>query len=255
MKLGFEEQKQHYTSGSQSARTKTESWASANLFCPNCGHNSLNQFPANLPVADFYCVQCQEQYELKSQKKPFGRKVANGAYDVKIRRLESESSPSLFLLHYNDLTSSVQSLSVIPKRFFVPSIVERRKPLRASARRAGWVGSNIVIEKVPKVGRISIIADQNIRRIPEVCKEWRSTNFLDQKRKETRGWLCEVMACIDQFENQEFSLADAYTFEPQLSELYPGNLNIRPKIRQQLQVLRDNGYLKFLGRGRYCLSK
>jgi type II restriction enzyme len=38
-----------------------------------------------------------------------------------------------------------------------------------------------------------------------------------------------------------------------LHRLYPGNRNVRPKIRQQLQVLRDQGYLDFIGPGRYRL--
>jgi type II restriction enzyme len=29
--------------------------------------------------------------------------------------------------------------------------------------------------------------------------------------------------------------------------------NVRPKIRQQLQVLRDRGWTEFVGRGRYRL--
>jgi type II restriction enzyme len=33
--------------------------------------------------------------------------------------------------------------------------------------------------------------------------------------------------------------------------LHPLNRNIRPKIRQQLQVMRDHGVLEFLGQGRY----
>ncbi len=48
-----------------------------------------------------------------------------------------------------------------------------------------------------------------------------------------------------------FSLEDVYACEAQLAALYPGNNNVRPKIRQQLQVLRDQGYLAFEGRGRY----
>jgi type II restriction enzyme len=42
-----------------------------------------------------------------------------------------------------------------------------------------------------------------------------------------------------------------YGFEARLAALYPGNINVRPKIRQQLQALRDRGWLEFLGRGRY----
>ena len=39
----------------------------------------------------------------------------------------------------------------------------------------------------------------------------------------------------------EFTLADVYAHEAALAALYPGNNNVRPKIRQQLQVLRDRG--------------
>ena len=36
-----------------------------------------------------------------------------------------------------------------------------------------------------------------------------------------------------------------------LQARHPQNNNIRPKIRQQLQVLRDKGVIEFLGRGLY----
>lgn len=62
------------------------------------------------------------------------------------------------------------------------------------------------------------------------------------------------MACIEKLEAPEFTLADVYRFEPQLHKLHPGNRHIRAKIRQQLQVLRDAGYLEFLGRGEYTVK-
>ncbi|TIV75524.1 MAG: restriction endonuclease, partial [Mesorhizobium sp.] len=49
----------------------------------------------------------------------------------------------------------------------------------------------------------------------------------------------------------EFDIEQVYSFERRLSALYPHNRNVRPKIRQQLQVLRDSGYLDFVSRGRY----
>lgn len=49
----------------------------------------------------------------------------------------------------------------------------------------------------------------------------------------------------------DFSLNDIYAYEGRLSALYPANNNVRPKIRQQLQVLRDRGWIVFDGRGRY----
>jgi type II restriction enzyme len=49
----------------------------------------------------------------------------------------------------------------------------------------------------------------------------------------------------------EFVLPDVYAFAAQLQELHPDNRHVRDKIRQQLQVVRDLGFVEFLGRGRY----
>jgi type II restriction enzyme len=59
------------------------------------------------------------------------------------------------------------------------------------------------------------------------------------------------MKCVEALGRPAFSLDDVYAFEPRLAALYPGNQHIRPKIRQQLQVLRDRGWLEFSGHGRY----
>lgn len=83
--------------------------------------------------------------------------------------------------------------------------------------------------------------------------KWRQTLFLRDKSVDARGWLIEVMKAVDLIGRREFELSDVYTFEQRLSAIYPGNNNVRPKIRQQLQVLRDSGYLEFLGGGRYRL--
>jgi type II restriction enzyme len=68
---------------------------------------------------------------------------------------------------------------------------------------------------------------------------------------EAKGWLVHVMRCIERLGKSHFSLDEVYGFEP---AAYPGNRHVRPKIRQKLQVLRDNGYLDFLSRGNYKLA-
>ena len=60
-----------------------------------------------------------------------------------------------------------------------------------------------------------------------------------------------MMKCVERVGAREFTLDDVYAFEGALSAIYPGNRNVKPKIRQQLQVLRDRGFLEFTGRGRY----
>jgi len=255
MKLGFEEVQLAYTSGSQKARVWTEQWVSQQLYCPNCGNPRITQLPANLPVADFFCPKCNDQFELKSQKKDFGAKVADGAYHTKCERLVSSTNPNLLLLSYDLADAAVRNVSVVPKHFFVPDIVERRKPLADTARRAGWVGSNISLGKVPQSGRIHIVRG----RVPEpkerVLEAWQRTLFLRDRGIEARGWLIEVMNCVERLGPGDFTLEEIYAFEAHLSHIYPNNRNVRPKIRQQLQVLRDNGFLDFLGKGRYRLRQ
>jgi len=61
------------------------------------------------------------------------------------------------------------------------------------------------------------------------------------------------MKCIEAIGKSEFQIEDVYAFEKRLGHLYPENRNVRPKIRQQLQFLRDNDYLEFVSRGYYRL--
>ena len=79
------------------------------------------------------------------------------------------------------------------------------------------------------------------------------TLFLRDEGLEARGWLIEVMKCTEAIGKREFNIDDVYAFERHLSGLYPGNQNVKPKIRQQLQYLRDRGYLDFVSRGSYRL--
>jgi type II restriction enzyme len=52
----------------------------------------------------------------------------------------------------------------------------------------------------------------------------------------------------------EFSNDDVYQFEHALARLHPDNRNVKPKIRQQLQVLRDAGFLVHAGPSEWHLK-
>lgn len=77
------------------------------------------------------------------------------------------------------------------------------------------------------------------------------SNNLEVKDINSRGWLMDVLICINKIPNQLFTLAEVYSFEDELYIKHPKNNNIRPKIRQQLQFLRDKGFIEFLGNGNY----
>lgn len=244
----------NYKSLSQKARVLTESWVSQSVFCPNCGRSRISSYENNRPVADFYCSVCSEQYELKSKNSEFGSKITDGAYSTMIERLNSENNPNLFILSYDLKTYLVKDFLVIPKHFFIPRIIEKRKPLSDTARRAGWVGCNIVIGDIPEVGKVYYLRAGKEVGKQKVLENWQKTLFLRENSEvAARGWLLEIMRIIDKLGKAEFALDDLYAYEHELALIYPDNHHIKDKIRQQLQILRDHNYLQFMARGKYRL--
>ena len=150
---------------------------------------------------------------------------------------------------------SVDDFLVIPKHFFISEIIEKRKPLAKTARRAGWIGSNILFSKIPKAGQIFYVEDGKEIPKKDVLEKWQKTVFLKKiKKADAKGWILDIMNCIDALNKKEFSLQDMYTFEKALKVIHPENKHIKDKIRQQLQFLRDKNYLKFIGDGIYKLK-
>jgi len=242
----------NYKSNSQKIRVLSELWTEENIFCPHCG-GKIHNYDNNKPVADFYCKKCTEDFELKSKKGRIGKKVSAGAYSKMIERINYTEKPHFFFMGYVE-SFNVDSFFVIPKHFFVSAIIEKRKPLSKTARRAGWVGSNILFSKIPKAGHIFYIEDGREISKKDVLDKWQKTAFLKNITKHNaRGWILDIMNCIDEINKDEFVLDDVYIFEKDLKKLHPDNKNIKAKIRQQLQILRDKNYLIFLGKGKYCL--
>jgi len=240
-----------YNSNSQKIRVLTEAWVSENIFCPSCGLYVEN-YENNKPVADFYCSQCNEDYELKSKKDTMGKKIVDGAYTTMIERLQSKSNPNFFFLNYDKDTYSIKNFVVIPKHFFIPEIIEKRKPLASTARRSGWVGCNILLQSIPESGKIFYIKDSSIQSKNKIIEEWNKTSFLKEISSfAAKGWLLDIVKCIEILDKKSFSLNEIYNFEKYLKMKHSENNNIRAKIRQQLQILRDKSYLEFVERGKY----
>lgn len=241
-----------YKSRSQQARVLTENWMEQNMFCPVCGKLTLTHYQANRPVADFFCEDCQSEYELKSQEKgniSSLRIIPDGCYETMIQRISSLNNPNLFIMtHFNQ---QVNNLILIPKFFFTPEIIIKRPPLKESARRAGWVGCNINISAVPSDAKISIIMDGKLSPIQRVVYNYNRLLSLRTDKLQNRGWLMDTMACIDLIHSESFTLKDIYKFEEVLKMKHPTNHHIKDKLRQQLQILRDNGFIEFTSRGNY----
>lgn len=243
-----------YTSPTQRIRVMTESWVNKSIFCPNCG-NRLSSFENNMPVADFYCKKCSEEYELKSKNGDIGKKIVDGAYNTMIERLTSENNPNFFFLTYDKSTFDIKNFLVIPKYFFVPTIIEKRKALSPTARRAGWVGCNIDVSNIPEIGKIFFVKNGVEKSKDEILENWNKTKFVKNAQNiESKGWLLDVLVCVEKIRKDNFSLEDVYAFETYLKTKHPFNNNIKAKIRQQLQYLRDKNILEFVGRGQYRMK-
>ena len=253
MNLSFDLQlENNYASSSQKARVLTEGWVLNQIYCPSCG-GVIDNYGNNKPVADFYCKKCIEDFELKSKKGKICKKVTAGAYSQMVKRINSAEKPNFFFMGYLE-TWSVNDFFVVPKHFFVSEIIEKRKPLAETARRAGWIGSNILFSKIPKAGQIFYIENGKELDKKDVLQKWQKTVFLKQiKKPDAKGWILDIMNCIDSLNKKDFTLEDMYAFEQDLSVIHPENKNIKPKIRQQLQFLRDKGYLEFIEAGKYRL--
>ncbi len=240
-----------YRSGAQRARVMTEPWAAEQVYCPACESPRLELAPANMPAYDLGCPGCGERFQLKSRNSPIGRKVVDSAYSTMVRALRSDRAPGLFVLRYDPAELRVADLLLVPRFFLHERAIEKRRPLGPAARRAGWVGCNILLDRIPKDGVIPMVRDRRIRRPADVRADYRRLAPLLDRKVESRGWTLEVLRCMRELESPEFTLAEMYAFEDELRALHPGNRHVRDKIRQQLQVLRDLGILEFVDRGRY----
>ena len=241
---------ERYSNLSQKIRVMSEAWLADNMYCPVCGHPRISHLGNNRPVADFLCESCHEIFELKSKMGSYGEKINDGAYSTTIERITSNTNPSLFVLRYT-VDYEVSGLVLVPRFFFVPEIIEKRKPLKPDARRAGWTGCNILFGCIPSQGRISIIQDRNIADKSDVLSAYRRLAQLERESLESRGWLLDVLNCVNEIKTTEFTLKDVYQFVDILSQKHPYNNNVEPKIRQQLQLLRDKGFIEFLSPGHY----
>lgn len=239
-----------YRSSSQIARKLTEDWVLNNSYCPSCGEIPLNEFENNRPVADFYCKRCSEEFELKSKGGKLSNTITDGAYATMIERINSNNNPNFFFLTYTKQWT-VSDFLIIPKQFFTSEIIIKRPPLKETARRAGWIGCNIDISKIADAGKVYLVKNTQIVNQESVKETFNKTLFLRAKSKDAKGWILDIMNCIDLIKKEIFTLDEVYKFEEKLKQKYPNNNFIKDKIRQQLQLLRDKGIIEFVGKGNY----
>jgi len=239
-----------YRSPSQRARRITEAWFGANMYCPACRGERLAQNPQNTPVVDFRCSHCDEEFQVKARSLAISGRLRDAAYEPMMERVLDNRSPHFAFMHYDSSSWTVRDLLLVPGHFITPTVIEKCRPLSRKARRAGWVGCNILTDLIPSDGRIFVVRQGHCVPKVRVREQWKRFEWLSDKEPEVRGWLSDVLRCVRSLE-KDFTLEQVYQFEEELAALHPRNKHVRDKIRQQLQFLRDRGIIHFVGRGRY----
>jgi type II restriction enzyme len=242
-----------YKSNAQRARVATEGWAQRNLYCPNCESPHLDGSRHNMPAVDFDCPNCHAPFQLKAQSHTFCARIVDAAHSAMVRTIRENRTPNLLALHYEPSAWAVANLILIPSFAFPLSAIEKRKPLSPTARRAGWVGCNILLGAIPLDAKIPVIVDGVAVPQKQVRQQYARIRPLEKLKTDQRGWTLDVLNAVRSLGKNEFDLADVYRSEEKLSKLHPDNRHVRDKIRQQLQVLRDLGLVDFLGGGEYRL--
>ena len=242
-----------YHSGAQRARVVTESWGESNLYCPNCSSPKLTWLEPGHPASDYKCPSCEFWFQLKSQKSRIGDSITDGAYDAMMDAIKRDETPSFYFMQYELATWRVKNLMLVPSFAFPPSAIIKRKPLSSTARRAGWVGCNFALNRIPADARIAVVTESRVTPAAEVRKQFHHVKPLKDIPVQMRGWTLDVLNAIRRLGKSEFTTADAYACTRELERLHPDNRHVHDKIRQQLQVLRDAGLLLHVERGLWRL--
>lgn len=232
-----------FKSGSQQTRVVTESWGEHNLYCSNCPSPGLTRLKNNAKANDFLCPSCGFWYQLKAQKSSFGSRVPDGAYETMMDAIKEDKTPNFLIMQYELATWTIKNLIVIPHFAFPPSAILKRNPTTPKGRSQPWIGCNIALDRIPIDARIALVTDRAITPAEEVRKRFKKVKPLEELSVKERGWTLDVLNVVRSLNKPEFTNSEIYEFVPHFEKLYPGNRHIRDKIRQQLQVLRDRGFL------------
>ena len=244
-----------YRSGAQRARVVTETWGAENLYCPNCSSPKLSRLRNNTKASDYSCESCGSWYQLKGQQSRIGNRINDGAYAAMVEAILRDETPNFYFMQYDLATWRVRNLLLVPSFAFPLSAIIKRKPLSPIARRAGWIGCNIALNYIPAEARIVIVAESQIAPENEVRANFHRVKPLSEIKAKERGWTLDVLNAVRRLGKSEFKTSDAYSFVREMEQLHPDNRHVRDKIRQQLQVLRDRGFLAQVERGTWTFTQ
>src|SRR5438105_12315083 len=185
-----------YHSRAQQARVVSEAWAEENLFCPCCPSDELHRQSHGTKASDFQCQTCRSWFQLKSCGARFGSRIVDGAYSAMEAAILADRTLGLLMLEYLPQLWKVQNLRFLPHFSFTLSCLEKRPPLSVEARRAGWVGCNIVLRNIAPDAYIPIVSNGVANSSREVRRQFSHLKPLADLDALQRGRTLDLLTSV-----------------------------------------------------------
>lgn len=98
------------------------------------------------------------------------------------------------------------------------------------ARRAGWIGCNILLTGIPESGKIYIVRNGEPIEKAKVLERFSHVRQLSLENLNKRGWMVDILKCVEQMPDQKFTLQELYAFSDYLSSLHRKTKTYRQKF-------------------------
>ena len=132
-----------------------EIYTSNNIKCIKC-NNELKKLKPNEKFKDFICIKCNQLYQLKA--KTFSKsqvekvkitkslKLIGAEYSTTLKGLDNKIDYIIILYEKSNLT--IKNILYVNHENINNECIIARKPLSATAKRAGWQGCYILFNKI-----------------------------------------------------------------------------------------------------------
>jgi transcription elongation factor Elf1 len=145
----------------QALGKRGESAVCTHAMCPRCNRaRHFKRLPTNFECADIICKFCGllgqvKTTRLKDGTDEFPDRIMSAAWRPQHDRIIAGVYHGLYLVGYRQNAKTLVRIDFVPPHILeaTPGVFEPRKPLSATAKRAGWAGYTLVVSELPKVGR------------------------------------------------------------------------------------------------------
>ena len=136
-----------------------ENYIVYNLPCPVCNENKLEKYKQNEKSRDASCKNCKCQLQIKASKmtnvnkKITILKLLGASYTTTLASIKNNNVHFVIVYYYVDIYNyyHVSNIYFVNSKDINENCIEMRKPLSATAKRAGWVGCNLVFKKFKSI--------------------------------------------------------------------------------------------------------